>query len=88
MSPYPHTECNWNVVTWLHIWGSKFTSRNYFPKSFVPNIKVRISKIRKIKNKILAIEAAPAAIPVKPKIAAMIAIIKKITAHLSIIENF
>ena len=32
----------------------------------------------------MAIEAAPAAIPVKPKIPAIIAIIKKIAAHLSI----
>ncbi len=40
----------------------------------------------KIKNKILAMDAAPAAIPVKPKIAATIAITKKIAAHLSIIK--
>ena len=61
---------------------------NYFPKIFAPNIKVRINKIKKIKNNTLAIEAAPAAIPVKPKIAAMIAITMKITAHLNIIINF
>lgn len=42
----------------------------------------------KIKNKTLAIEAAPAAIPVKPNMAAIIAITMKITAHLSIIKNF
>ena len=42
---------------------------------------------RKIKNNILAIEAAPAAIPVKPKIAATIAIIKKIAAHFSITQS-
>jgi hypothetical protein len=34
----------------------------------------------KIQNKIFAIEMAPAAIPPKPKIAAMIAIMKKIRA--------
>jgi len=34
----------------------------------------------KIKNKILAIEAAPTAIPVKPKTAATNATIKKISA--------
>ena len=33
-------------------------------------------------------DAAPAAMPVKPKIAAMIAITIKITAHLSIINIF
>ena len=43
-----------------------------------------IKRTRKIKNNILAIEAAPAAIPVKPKIAAMIAITKNMAAHLSI----
>jgi len=40
-----------------------------------------------MKNKILAIEAAPAAMPVKPKIAAIIAMIKNIAAHLSITGN-
>jgi hypothetical protein len=34
-----------------------------------------------MKNRILAILAAPAATPPKPKIAAMIAIIKKTAAH-------
>lgn len=47
-----------------------------------------MNKTRKIQNNTLAIEAAPAAIPVKPKIAAMIAITMKITAHLNIIINF
>jgi len=41
-------------------------------------------RTRKIKNNTLAMEAASAAIPVKPKIAAIIAIIKNIAAHLSI----
>ena len=41
-----------------------------------------------MKNNTLAMEAAPAAIPVKPKIAATIAIMIKITAHLSIINVF
>lgn len=56
----------------------------YFPKIFDPKIKTRINKTRKIKNNTLAIEAAPAAIPVKPNIAATIAMIKNIAAHLSI----
>jgi len=57
---------------------------NYFPKIFAPKMRTKIKSTRKIKNNILAIDAAPAAIPVKPKIAAIIAIIKKIAAHLSI----
>ena len=57
---------------------------SYFPKIFAPKTRTRIKRTTKIKNNILAIEAAPAAIPVKPKIAAIIAIIKKIAAHLSI----
>jgi hypothetical protein len=40
-----------------------------------------------MKNKILAIEAAPAAMPVKPKTAAIIAMIKNMAAHLSITGN-
>lgn len=56
----------------------------YFPKIFDPKIKTIINKTRKIKNNTLAMEAAPAAIPVKPNIAATIAMIKKIAAHFSI----
>ena len=43
------------------------------------------NRTRKIKNNILAIEAALAAIPVNPKIAATIAMIRNMAAHLSII---
>lgn len=39
---------------------------------------------RKIKNITFAIDAAPAAIPVKPNTAAIRAITKKITVHLNI----
>ena len=42
----------------------------------------------KMKNKILAIPAAPAATPPNPKIAAMIATIKKITVQRSIKYDF
>jgi hypothetical protein len=52
-----------------------------------PNIKTKINNTKKIKNNILAIEAAPAAMPVKPKIAAIIAITKNMAAHLSITED-
>jgi hypothetical protein len=56
----------------------------YLPKILDPKIKTIINKIRKIKNNTLAIEAAPAAMPVKPNIAATMAMIKNIAAHLSI----
>lgn len=39
-----------------------------------------------MKNNILAIEAAPAAIPLKPNMAAIIAITKNVTTHLSILS--
>ena len=41
----------------------------------------------KMKNNILAIPTAPAAIPPNPKIAAIIATTRKIIVHLSIIIN-
>lgn len=41
-----------------------------------------------MKNKTLAIEAAPAAIPPKPNTAAMIAIIKNVTVQRNIILKF
>jgi hypothetical protein len=50
-------------------------------------MRTSIKRTRKIKNNILAIEAAPAAMPVKPKIAAIIAIMKNIAAHLSISQS-
>jgi hypothetical protein len=42
----------------------------------------------KMKNKTLAIEAAPAAIPKNPKAPAMMAIIRKITVQRNIASNF
>ena len=54
-----------------------------FPKS-----KLKTKSTKKIKNKILAIPAAPAAIPPKPNIAAMIATIKKITVQRNIVKGF
>ena len=56
----------------------------YFLKIVTPSITKTNTRIRKTKNSVLAIEAAPAAIPVKPKIAAIIAITKKIAAHRNI----
>jgi hypothetical protein len=49
-----------------------------------PKISDRTNKTRNIKNKILAIPAAPAATPPNPKIAAMIATIRKITVQRNI----
>ena len=41
-----------------------------------------------MKNRIFAIEAAPAAIPPNPKIAAIIAMIKKVTVQRNIVVSF
>ena len=49
---------------------------------------VNTTKKMKMKNIIFAIEAAPTAISVKPKIAATIAIIKNIAVHFSMILYF
>jgi hypothetical protein len=51
-------------------------------------INETINNTRKIKNRILAIEAAPAATPPNPKTAAIIAIIRKITVQRNIALNF
>ena len=53
-----------------------------------PNNRLRIKSTRKMKNKILAIPAAPAAIPPKPKIAAIMATIKKMTVQRNIVKGF
>ena len=50
----------------------------------LPKIRLRIKSTRKIKNKILAILSAPDAIPPKPKMAAIIATIRKITVQRNI----
>ena len=61
----------------------------YFFRATLTPISNNTSQITmKIKNKVLAIEAAPAAIPVNPNIAATMAITKKIADHLSIIKIF
>ena len=43
----------------------------------MPRTSINTQKPRKTKKRILAIEAAPAAMPVKPNIPAIIAIIRK-----------
>ena len=60
----------------------------FFPKRALPKRIAPRKRTRKIKNKILAIDAAPAAIPVNPNIPAMIAITRKIAAHFSIVVSF
>lgn len=52
-----------------------------------PNIREITNNTRKIKNNILAIDAAPAAIPLKPNMAAIIATTKKVTTHRNIIDS-
>ena len=49
-----------------------------------PSISATTKKTTKIKNIILAIDAAPAAMSVNPKIEAIIAITRNINDHLSI----
>jgi hypothetical protein len=60
----------------------------FFLKIVKPSIAVITTNAMKTKNIILAIEAAPAAIPVKPNSAATIAITKKTAVHFSIIFCF
>lgn len=61
---------------------------HFLPRILDPIINESTTRTRKIKKMTLAIEAAPAAIPVNPKIAATIAITRKITVHLSIMISF
>ena len=56
----------------------------YFLKTVNASIALPIRSTRKIKKMVLAMDAAPAAIPVKPKIAATIAITRKMAVHFNI----
>ena len=58
------------------------------PAFLLPNTSEITKRTRKTTNRILAIDAAPAAIPPKPKTAAMMAIIRKATDQRSIIIKF
>lgn len=55
--------------------------------ALLPKSKLSTNNTKKIKNKILAIPAAPAAIPPKPNIAAMMATIKKMTVQRNIVKS-
>ena len=72
-------------MLWSFVCG---VSYYFFLKIVMPSIKNSTTNIAKTKNRILAIDAAPAAIPVKPNNAAIMAMMKKIAAHLSIVINF
>jgi len=54
----------------------------------LPKKSETINNTRKMKNKILAMEAAPAATPPNPRIAAIIATTRKITVQRSIVLFF
>jgi hypothetical protein len=56
----------------------------YFLNSDPPKTKASKKRTIKTKNNILAIDAAPEAIPPKPKIAAIMAITKKVAAQRNI----
>jgi hypothetical protein len=54
--------------------------RSYRFRLINPQIRLPMKRMRKMKNRIFAISTAPAAMPPKPKIAAMTAMMKKIPA--------
>jgi aminoglycoside phosphotransferase (APT) family kinase protein len=60
----------------------------HFLKRLAPNNMAIIKRARKIKKRTLAIDAAPSAMPPNPKIAAIIAITKKITDQRNIVFYF
>jgi hypothetical protein len=62
------------------------SNQHYFLNS--PASKEITNNTRKIKNRILAIDTAPAAMPPNPNTAAMMAIIKKINAQRNIVVAF
>ena len=58
------------------------------PRRTSPAISESRKSTTKTKNKIFAMDAAPAAIPPKPKTAAMIATMKNASAQLNMIVSF
>jgi hypothetical protein len=53
----------------------------------LPPIKDRIKRTIKMKNRIFAMDAAPAAMPKNPKTPAMIAMTRKMTVQRNIVYN-
>ena len=64
------------------------TNQLHLLKRLAPKSSVTTKSVRNMKNKILAIEAAPAAMPPKPKMAAMIAIMKNVIDQRNISLTF
>ena len=60
----------------------------YFLNTVYPSTPVINTSTMNIKNIVLAIDAAPSAIPVKPKIAAIIAMMRKMAVHFNIVKFF
>lgn len=66
-----------------------YPSRQIFvPPTLFPKANDIRKRTRKMTNRILTIDAAPAAIPPKPKTAAMMAIMRKVTDQRSILVDF
>ena len=74
-----------NPCAFIYVCGNKFppfyTSINYFFNKDDPAIKAIKKRTINTKNNIFAIDAAPAAIPVNPNNAAIIATIKNMSAQ-------
>lgn len=81
-------KANHPTVVCFYFLTDQETNYVFFLKTVNPSIAVTTTRARKIKNITLAMDAAPAAIPVKPNIAAIIAIMKKIAVHFSITSCF
>jgi len=62
--------------------------RNYTVSFLLPKINAAIDKIKKITNNIFAMSMAEPAILVNPSTAAMMAIIKNVTAYCNIRTSF
>jgi hypothetical protein len=59
-----------------------------FHDTFLPKTKETIAKTKNTKNKILAMSMAEPAIPPNPSTAAIIAMIKNVTAQFNIVTSF
>jgi len=73
----------------LEHWAFAAERYAYFLLSIVaPKIAEIITRTMKMKKIVVAMDAAPAAIPVKPKIAAITAITRNIAVHFNIAFSF
>lgn len=62
-----------------------FSGGHHFLKRLAPNKIAIMKSARKTKNRTLAMDAAPSAMPPNPKMAAIIAITKKMTDQRNIV---